>query len=139
MTHGLMDNAVYLNRIGRESDKKDLYWILSNICAGTPDQIESVIRRFVMQDDGLLDTMQDRSYKRCDFEVAVNAFYTISNAIHGSQRRQIELLTRCNTLFVLFKFLPIAKQEEGVFMEVLFAIERFLQLLDEKMQDQLMD
>ena len=134
MTHGLLEQVRVIHRFG-QTDKADLYWMLSNVCAGSPAHIEAVIQQ-IMMEGTLIDTLID---PRSDYKVAVNAFYAVSNAIYGAQQRQIELLLRCNVMFAIFQFLKRVKQNADLLLLVLGTIEHFLASLGGGLRNQLLD
>jgi len=84
----------------------------------------------------LIDTLVSR---RSNFEVALDAFHALSNAIYGAQQRQIELLVQCNVMFAIFQFLKRAKKEIETMVLILETTEHLLSSLGSDLRNQLMD
>lgn len=97
----------------KKAIRKETCWAISNITAGTREQIQAVINAELIP--GVISMLQTG-----DFDIKKEAAWAISNATSGGSPQQIEYLVQCGCLKPMVELMSISDAKiAGVCLEAM--------------------
>lgn len=120
--HGFLETLGRLLTANNMLCKKEVCWILSNICAGTSEQIDRII-----QEPHLFANLVDL-IKTDEEDVQVEALWSICNMTKNGSLRQMEMLIQNNILYFFKHFILEKKSSSNILILILEAIPNFIRV-----------
>lgn len=113
---GLMRKMPLLLQNAKKSIRKEACWVLSNVAAGTQDQIQTIFK------GGLVHVVQ--LAEEGEYEVRKEAIWTLGNVATGGTATQVMSLVECGAIDALCSILNV--NDSKILMVALDAIENIL-------------
>jgi importin subunit alpha-1 len=120
---GVLKMAFKLFKSSKRSIRKETFWLLSNVAAGTPQQINAIVRSQAHLQHAVL------SMQNAEFEIRKEAMWVVNNIITGGTDEHVILVCTMGAIASLSSMLTV--NDPKVLEVVLDALEKIF-LVGEK-------